>query len=249
MGDGSSDGKGKKSKGGFGRLLTVVIVLILILFIAAFVVARMDTGRDLVKGWLEKELGMELTLGGTSLALPFDVVIDRIESKDTGFGVKPGFKAREVRIAPRLIWPSSVSVLRGELTLKRGADGVWTPSCFSRLGDVPVRNIAEISRVTREFRRNMTFRITDSSIVWLDETGQEKARAGGILLDIAPVNVPEQTFYYHHLVVYNMLGVDGVQVHDVEREWLSSDTKDYIELSRSGKPIPVSARQFWEITE
>ena len=53
----------------------------------------------------------------------------------------------------------------------------------------------------------------------------------------------------HHLVVYNMLGMDGVRVHDVEREWLSSDTKDYIELGRSGKPIPASGRQFWEIAE
>jgi hypothetical protein len=249
MGNGDAEGKGKGGKGGLGRLLTVLLVLIVILFIAAFVVARMEVGRDFIKGRLEKQLGLELTVGSTSLMLPFEVVIDQIESKNFDFGVKPGFKAREIRIAPRLFSPTGVSVLRGELTLMRSQDGVWAPTGFSRLGDVPLRNIAEISRVTRGFRKDVTIHVTDGSIVWLDSTELEIASASGILFDMAPVSLPEQTLYYHHLVVYNMLGVDGMRVHDVEREWLSSDTRDYIELHRSGKPIPVSGRQFWEISE
>ena len=183
------------------------------------------------------------------MALPFEIVIDRMESKGFEFGLKPGFKAREVRIAPRLFSPTAVTVLRGELTLARGEDGTWKPGGFSRLGDIPLRNIAEISRVTRTFRRNVTLHITDGSVVWLDNTELEIASASGILLDVAPVSIPQQTMYYHHLMVYNMLGVDGMRVHDVEREWLSSVTRDYIELHRSGKPIPVSGRQFWEIAE
>jgi hypothetical protein len=95
----------------------------------------------------------------------------------------------------------------------------------------------------------MTVHLTEGSIVWLDRTELEIASAGGISFDVLPTSIPERTLYYHHLVVYNMLGTDGMRVHDVEREWLSSDNKDYIEIHRSGKPIPVSGRQFWEITE
>lgn len=249
MGNGDGDGKKQGGKGGLGRLLVALVVLLVILFIVAFVVARMDAGRDLIKGWLEKQLGLELAIGHTSLGLPFEVVIDRVESKGFDFGIKPGFKAREIRIAPRLFSPTQVSVLRGEMTLMRGEDGVWVPAGFSRLGDVPLRNIGEISRVTRGFRKNVAIHVTEGSIVWLDRTELEIASASGVLLDVLPVTIPEQTLYYHHLVVYNMLGIDGLRVHDVEREWLSSDTKDYIELHRSGKPIPASGRQFWEMAE
>ena len=209
----------------------------------------MDAGRDFIKGWLEKQLGLELAIERTSMTLAFEFVIDRVESKDFDSGVKPGFKAREIRIAPRLFWPTRVSVLRGELTLVRGEDGVWKPAGFSRLGDVPLRNIGEISRVTRGFRKDVAIHVTEGSIIWLDKTELEIASASGILLDVLPVTIPDQTLYYHHLVVYNMLGLDGLRIHDVEREWLSSDTKDYIELHRSGKPIPASGRQFWEMAE
>jgi len=241
--------KGKTKKGALGRLLAALLIVWFILYTTAFVLARMDVGRNFIRGWMEKQLGLELEIEATSLALPFEIVMDRVESKGFQFGIKPGFKASEIRISPRLFSPTHVSVLRGELTLVRGEDGTWTPTGFSRLGDIPLRNLTEVSRVTRTFRKEMTFHLTEGSIAWLDKTELEIASAYGISFDVLPASIPERTLYYHHLVVYNMLGVDGMRVHDVEREWLSSDSKDYIEINRSGKPIPDSGRQFWEITE
>ena len=249
MSDGDGDGKGRGGKGGIGRLLVALLVVWAILYVAAFVVARMEVGRKFIKGRLEKQLGLEIEIDRTSLALPFEIVVDRVESKGSEFGRKPGFSASEIRITPRLFSQTGVSVLRGELTLMRDEEGSWKPAAFSRLGDIPLRNIAEVSRVTRAFRKELAIHVSDSSIVWLDKTELEIASVRGIRLDVLPVNIPERTLYYHHLAAYDMLGVDGMRVHDVEREWLSSDTKDYIEIDRSGKPIPVSGRQFWEMAE
>ena len=77
----------------------MLLVALVVLYVAALIAARLDVGRDFIKGWLEKQLGAELAIGGTSMALPFEIIIDRVESKGFDFGLKPGFKAREVRIA------------------------------------------------------------------------------------------------------------------------------------------------------
>ncbi len=44
----------------------------------------------------------------------------------------------------------------------------------------------------------------------------------------------------------NVLGADGVRMHDVKREWLASDSDSYIEIARSEDTEQKSEVDFWE---
>lgn len=232
--------------GRFARFVITILVLAAILVTTVFFAVRTETGREIIKGWLEKRLGMELTIERARIGWPYVLIIEMPASKSFRSGEKPGFKAQEVRIALgiRPIW--RVSVHRCVLYLVRDSDDNWNPEFFGKLGDLPLKNIGEISRVTGGFRKNTALDITESSIRWLNSKGSLTASASGISFSLTPVRIPGRRMYHYYLAVYNVLGPDSARVHDIEREWLASDISDYVEIDRSERRRPVSGGEFWE---
>jgi hypothetical protein len=54
---------------------------------------------------------------------------------------------------------------------------------------------------------------------------------------------------HYRVAVYQARGRDEDRADDVEREWLASETDDYIEVGRGGRETTASARGFWGKSE
>jgi hypothetical protein len=210
------------------------------------VAVRTEGGRSFVEERLEKWLGLELTIQGASLGLPCDLVVEHLESRDFGFPGGPGFRAEELRLGLR---PSSrlrVSAYRCALNLARRPDGSWAPGCFSKLGDLPGRTVAELSRLTAGFRDGVALDVSEGAVTWFDADGVQGVEARGIVFRLAPAAVPGRRMHHYYLAVRNVVGAEAVQGHDVEREWLASDMHEYLELYGESRGLPPSGAAFWE---
>jgi len=226
-------------------MLTIVVLAVIFLTTLFFAV-RTEGGRSFIEDRVERYLGRKMSIERTRIGFPCVLVMEGMRSKDVDSGDGSGLKVQELRIGLGMRTRWVVSAHRCELNLLRRRDGSWTPEVFGRLGDLPLRNVTEISRVTSRLRKNMRLRVSESSLRWLDGSGSEMASARGISLRISPVRVPDRKMYYYHLSAYNVVGADGTRISDVDREWLAGDTKDYIEIHRSQRGIPASGQEFWE---
>jgi hypothetical protein len=235
-----------KGRGGLKSFVVTIIVIAAILLATAFFAVRTEGGRSFVEGWVAKRLGMELTIKDARLNLPLTLVIVDTVSKAVEPHGKPVFKAREISITPTLRAGLEITVERATLNLMRTSAGDWTPAVFSRLGDVQSRNVAEISRAMRKLAGYLTLRISDSTLNWMSEDGTIMASMNGLSFDVAPVQLPDRNIRYFRLAVDSANIGDNSTVRDVEREWLSSDARDYIELNRIGASPSETTSKFWE---
>jgi len=231
----------------FGRfLLTVVIMLAIVMIALCFIVPR-HGAMSFIEGRLSNRIGMNMSIDAARIGLPYVLVIEGAVSEGFELEDKGGFKADEIRLG--LGWKTrwKVTIDRAVLRLADTEDDTWVPTGFSRFGPVPMERIDEVSRATEGFRRNVTLRVTDSTVRWISGMdGTTLAAAYGVALDVAPVRVPGRKMHYHRLSVYSVTHADGTKVSDVEREWLASEAIEYVEVHRSGREVPAAARDFWD---
>jgi len=229
------EGKGapRKGRGCLTRFVVTILVIAVILMVTLIFAVKTEGGRSFVQGWLGRQLGMELTIGGARIGFPFALVVEDIASKAEEPGGKPILKAQEISIAPWVRGGWELSVRRGTLNLVKTDGGDWNPAIFSRLGDVASRNIAEISRMMRKVGKKMSLHISESTINWMGSSGAIIASVNGLSMYVTPVDLPTRPMQHFRLSVYSAHDADGLIVNDIEREWLSCDTKDYLEIFRS----------------
>lgn len=243
VGEGRTLGRSLRN---FALTLLVVIVLIAV---SVWLAARTGGARQFIADGLGSRLGTEVRIAETRIGWPYVLVMENVVSTaEVGDGM-PMFRADEIRVAPgiRTLW--QVTVRRGALNLVRSDDGTWRPAAFARLGDLPLTRIAELSRLTSGIRRRVRLDISDSSIQWLNSRHVPMATAGGISFRMAPLRLPDRTMFHYKLAVYHVMGPSGTRVHDVEREWLASEGRDYVEIGRAGRESPALDRGFWEADE
>lgn len=242
-----SDGTGEaKKKGCLLRLVFWVFFLAVMTLAAAIVWVNTGSGRQVVEDRLEKWIGVPLTVEHASFGLPFDLVMKNVESESFATAGEPGFRAEELRIGARLPSRLSVSVHKGVLNLVRGSDGSWAPARFSAIGELPSHALADLSRITSGLRESMSLSVNEGAISWMDSEGQETLSAGGVAFQLVPIAVPRRRMYYYYVSLHTLTAADGSRAHDVEREWLASDTHEYLELYRSSRSVPESLKEFWE---
>lgn len=243
----SSSGNGVLS--GVVRFLSTALIIVIILMVAGVFVSRSEGCRSFFEGRLELLLGTGVTIENSRVGWPYVLVLEKVKAKGLGEDDLQGFKALEVRVSPRLRGGMLIRVKRGVLTLVRQVDESWLPEAFARLGDLPLKNLAEVSHITSKLRKRHMLHISDGAIHWLGADGVPLASATGISFDLQPVNVRGWRMYHYRLSVYNAVDPHAGKVHDVEREWLSSDDREYIELHASSREMPASNRGFWEAVE
>lgn len=226
------------------RFMITVAVLIVILGVTLFLAVRTDGGRTMIQDWLGKKLGMTLTIRDTTMELPFVLVMEGISSKENDPLGKPLLKVQEVAVRPRWGGRLEITVERATLSIVKTGETSWNPAFFSRLGDVPFRTIGEITRVVRKLGRDVTLHIDDSGVNWMDDAGAITAVVSGVSFDATPVDVPGRRMSHFKLSIYSSMLPGGVEAGDVDREWMSSESRDYIEIHRGGKPTPDQG--FWK---
>ena len=234
------------------RLVSFVVALAMILaifMITGLFLVRTEGGHEFVQSRAEAFLGMETSVQRVRIGWPYQLVLEKVNTAGMDHK-RPGFKALEVRVAAA--WPLAlrVRVHRGVINLIRQPGGSWEPETFSRLADLPFRNVSYISEMTEQLRRRIRLEMTDCSVYWMESSGQTIAGAQGMAFDVRPVSMPGGNYYHYRLAVYNMTDPNAGQFYDMEREWLASDVKPYIELLQASRRVPTAGSGgFWEVSE
>jgi hypothetical protein len=233
--------------GPVSRFLATLLVVLAILLTTLYFAARTEGGRSFLQEALEKRLGEGVALANARIGLPYDLVLGGIASQDYDGGGS-GFRCEEARIGLGF-GRMRMTLVRPELNLRRTSDGAWGPDPFGGVGDLPWKTVGEVSELSGDLRKHTVLRIRGGSISWLDERGIALASVGGVSLDVVPVRFPGRRMYHYRLSADSVLGVDGVRINGLEREWLSSDDKAYLELSRNDPEGQFPLRGFWENEE
>ena len=132
------------------------------------------------------------------------------------------------------------------VTLVRDLDGRWEPARFSRLGEMVGQNILAVSRATLQIRQGMEVSVRNGEIDWYE--GQTLlASADGVGFRLDRVSLPGRPMHYYRVSVQNAQGPSGSRCGEVVREWLASETIEYLEIEAAGSDVPGTGPAFWEV--
>ena len=243
----NKNGGGHGGKGCFSALLFFLLIAFVCGFLFVFIGLGTEKGKQSVQNWLEKQFSMEVNIGGARIGGASELVVENLVSKDADEKGEPVFRARELTIGFRIDGTFHVSVRKAVLKLTPGKKGGWTPGVFGKLGDLPLKHMGDLSKITGSFRRRVSLHITDSSITWVGADGLHPTCISGLSFDLKPLRLPERDVYFYRLEAYNVLGADNVNIHNVQREWLASDAVDYVAVDKLSPQEIVPASGFWEI--
>ncbi len=227
--DGDDGGSGIK------RMAITLLIIAAILYVGAFFGLKTDGARSLIEGSLSKRLAMTVQIGHTRLALPFGVAMEKVRAGDPAEGL-PGFLAEEVRV--KLFSGAGVDVqVDGlDLVLGRQDDGSWEPRFFSKLGDIPMGSVSELSAVTEEFRDDVSIDVSGAVLKWVGETGKTYVMMEGVDFQMSPVKLPRRRMHHYDLSVFKyVVEVGGTASgKEIKRVWLADKDADYVEMSAAG---------------
>jgi hypothetical protein len=245
-----SGGRMRISDGqGHGRLkrfvLTLAIITAIVLVTGSFAV-RTQGGRDFMESRLEEQLGFPVSIENVRIAFPYTLVYEGVLGERESADSEASLKIGELRVClARGPW-FKVRVFRAEVNVQRVSPHEWRPAAFVRMGDLPFRTIAEIARLTEGWRDRCALEMRDCAVRWVDMDGGVLAQATGVSFDVRPVRLPRRRMYAYALNVYSAQDVDGTRVYNVEREWLASTYRPYVEIYRSGQTASGAGGGFWD---
>jgi len=124
-----------------------------------------------------------------------------------------------------------------DLVILRDKDGSWGPRYFSKLGDVPVLTLANLSDVALSFRESVALDIKGAFIKWVGDEGRIYAMMEGVDCRMEPVDLPGRDMFYYKLNVfkYSLAGAGGGWGREIVREWLAGKDSAYLEISAGGQ--------------
>lgn len=221
------------SGGGGGcltRFVVTALIVVIVLLVTGVFLVRTEGGRSLIEEHISKRMGTDVKVAQARIGWPYELVLKNVTSAPVAGHEKAGFAAREVRIGLGLATRWRIDASRFEVDLVKGEDSTWRPICMARLGVLPWEGAEEISRLTEDARDRVRLRLDDGVIRWHAETEGVIAAAERVRFEMTPVRVRRRRLYYYYLDIYSWMAPNGARVHDTEREWLATDTSDYVEL-------------------
>lgn len=226
---------------GLKRFIVTILIILVILYVGAFFGLRTDGARSLVEGALEKRLGVDVSIGETSLAFPLGI---RMATVAAGGGEESlaGLDAEEI-VVRFLVRPAvRVSVKGLELVLVQDSDGSWQPRSFARMSDLPQAGSAGIAEITKEFSDDFSLRLKGALIKWIDADGRVIAMAEGTDFEMQPVKLPGRKMVYYRLAVFKYTAEQaaGGAGRDIVREWLYSPDAGLVDVVSKGD-LPVAS--------
>ena len=237
-------------EGGLGPLARIVVTMLVLAAIvlgAGFFAVRTDGGRSFIEDRLENRLGMELSVRRTRIGWPYRLVLEQVVTEGFDGPEAAGFRAQEVLIGIDWRLRRHITVRRGIVHLVRSRDDHWTPEVLTRLGEAPFRRLPDVSRLADVLGPHAELHVSESALRWMDITGHELASANGVSYHLQDARVPGRRARHHALSIYHAVAPGGARVHDVEREWLATEDRPYIEVAAAGAGA-VDAGEFWRTT-
>lgn len=209
----------------------VVLLLCAVIVLAALVFGiQSRVGCDLVADMLRRQTGLDLAVGGVSLAWPADIYLTDVQTKPstTPFGL---FKAREVRIGWR--WGDGIALVvsGARLEVMKIADG-WVPAPFARLG--ALSDIRDTVTLIGDHPPLSSLDVRDSVLVWNGPDGDRMMSAEGFGLSMKPIVLGDRRLLAFEVTARRVYRAGGIKGMDVRRLWLSGDLNPYMEVIYNG---------------
>jgi hypothetical protein len=230
------------------RALVTLVVLVAVVLVTGVFLVRSDGGREFIEGRVSRWLGEDVRIERTRVAWPYVIVLEKLQTTGLTAG-GAGCKALEVRLGMHLSGSWHMRIHRAMLNLAPGTKGDWQPAAFAWLGDLPWRDVSEISRLSAGIRERGSFEITDSAVHWLSSNGVPVATASGLSFSMQPADVPGWRMTHYRLGVRRWIGPADRDVRDVEREWLAAQGVDYVEIRKTEAAGRTASRDFWGESE
>lgn len=227
---------GERGGSGLVRFVVTLTIIALIFYAGAYFGLKTEGARSLVEGWLSKRTGMDVKIQRARLAFPLGVAVYDLEAGAIVEG-GAGIAAEELKVK-FLSGPGAMLEARGvDLVVVRDADGSWGPRYFSKIGDVPVLELAALSDVTASFRKKVALNVKGCLVKWIGDDGRVYAMMEGVDCRMEPVDLPGGEMFYYKLNVfkYSMDGAGGGWGREIVREWLAGRDSSYVEISAGGQ--------------
>ncbi len=228
-----------------GFLTTVLVILAILLVAVAFAV-RTRGGCELLADYLRDRTGLNLAVGGARFALPYDLVLENLKTRDEGT-TNGSFAAREVRLE----WVPGASVLvkaRGvQLTLTMSDAGGWKPAPFAGLGEL--RDVRQTAALFGGLP-DMALDLRDGAIAWM-AGGTNTAAVEDLTFTSIPVQVPGRQWRLFELQAGRVLRAGGGTGRAVHRTWINAEENAYLELVYRGlwDEAPPAGQDWWSVPE
>ena len=210
----------------------LIVALLSVAVLLAFLTLGIQTkiGCELVADSLRRQTGLDLTIGGASLAWPLDVYLTDVQTKPSTTPLG-SFKAREIRLGWRFGGRLDVMLSGARLEVMKIADG-WVPTPFARIGELS--DVRETAALVNDEVPLASLDIRDSSVIWNGPDGERVMSAEGLGVSIRPVSLGDRRYLLFEVTARIVRRAGGGKGLNVRRLWMSGKGNPYLEVEYSG---------------
>lgn len=223
----------------------LIVSLLCMAILAASITLGIQTrvGCDLVADFLRRHTGLDVTVGGASVAVPLGLYLVDVQTKPSTTPLG-SFKAREVRIGWNGDGLVDLSVRGARLEVMKIADG-WVPAPFARVG--ALTDVRETAELVGERLPLSSLDVRDSAVIWSGPDGERVMSAEGLGLSIRPVSISDRRLVIFEVTARTVRRAGAVKGLNVRRLWLSSTLNPYMEVDYSGlwDGDDIAIRDWW----
>jgi hypothetical protein len=227
-----------------GCLMISALSVAIVIAMAVFGI-QTKVGSDLVASYLQKQTGLDLSIGGAQLVAPLDLVLTDVQTKPSTTPLG-SFKAREIQMGYR--WGGGVQLsFRGlRLELVKIADG-WVPASFSKLATLT--DVRDTVALFSEDPKLVSLDVTDSAVLWSSPDGERLSAVDGLSLSMRPVLLGERHLKIFEVSARSVFREGGVKGRLMRRMWVTAPENPYLEVDYRGvwEGDEASVKDWWAI--
>ena len=187
-------------------------------------------GCELVAGYLKRQTGLDLTVGGANLTWPMVLTLTDVQTQPSTTPLG-GFKAREIRMGVRWDGMLDLFLLGASLDVVKTADG-WAPTAFEKIASLS--DVRDTTRLFDDDPRLVSLDVRDSAIFWDGSDGERLAAAEGLGISMRPVALGDRKVRLFDVTARTVRRISGLKGRAIERMWISAAENPYLEVEYRG---------------
>ncbi|MEI6788140.1 MAG: hypothetical protein WCL49_06630 [bacterium] len=235
--------KAKPGPSSSAGCLIMAALSVAILVAAVVLGIQTRSGCELVAGFLQRQTGLDLTVGGASITGPTEVCLTDVQTKPTTTPLG-SFKAREIRIA--LGWGGTLemTVAGAHLEVVKTADG-WVPAAFGKIATL--NDVRETASLFIDEPRLVKLDIRDSGIIWSGPDGERLCVVEGLGMGMRPLKLAGRSLSVFEVTARTVRRSGGSKGSFLQRLWVSTKESPYgeVEYRGSWEGDETGVRDWW----
>jgi hypothetical protein len=228
-----ADSRRRRAGGNPIGVILGLLALAIVVTTALWWFSGTKTFQGFILDYLQNRTDCEWTLERSRLQWPGDLVCSGIAMRGEQGGRQGTVLIGTARIGWRWGNALAVELLAPAVELVRQSDNRWKPEFLGKLG--ALRAIDEVADLFLRLRPGLLLTVRNGHVRWLDgASGATLADIEGLELTSQPLNVPARPMRHYRLGARRVQRPDGGRGQNIEREWISSPTRKYLELDYRG---------------